>query len=93
MVLKGGTGIRKAYFPDYRFSDDLDFTLIEEMNIDELKTKMEDIIKKCEVESEISFVDELNVIENVNGFRIDIYFQISQKVNLQNKLYNPLIKK
>lgn len=25
-VLKGGTALRKLYFPDYRFSEDLDFT-------------------------------------------------------------------
>jgi len=26
LVLKGGTALRKFYFPDYRFSEDLDFT-------------------------------------------------------------------
>lgn len=30
MALKGETGIRKVYIEDYRFSDDLDFTLLEE---------------------------------------------------------------
>jgi predicted nucleotidyltransferase component of viral defense system len=29
MALKGGTGIRKVYIGNYRFSDDLDFTLLE----------------------------------------------------------------
>jgi hypothetical protein len=27
LVFKGGTVLKKAYFPDYRFSEDLDFTL------------------------------------------------------------------
>ena len=27
MVFKGGTSIKKIYFPDGRFSEDLDFTL------------------------------------------------------------------
>ena len=26
LVFKGGTCLRKCYFPDYRFSEDLDFT-------------------------------------------------------------------
>ncbi len=26
MVFKGGTVLKKVYFPDYRFSEDLDFT-------------------------------------------------------------------
>jgi len=30
LVFKGGTVLKKAYFEDYRFSEDLDFTLINE---------------------------------------------------------------
>src|SRR5262249_2284487 len=29
LVLKGGNSLRKIYFPDTRFSDDLDFTAIQ----------------------------------------------------------------
>ena len=28
-VLKGGTGLRKVYFKNYRFSEDLDFTMLK----------------------------------------------------------------
>lgn len=34
MALKRGTGIRKVYIENYRFSDDLDFTLLEAINKD-----------------------------------------------------------
>jgi len=30
LAFKGGTAIKKAYIPDYRFSEDLDFTLLEQ---------------------------------------------------------------
>jgi predicted nucleotidyltransferase component of viral defense system len=30
LLFKGGTCIKKCYIPDYRFSEDLDFTLAEE---------------------------------------------------------------
>lgn len=30
LVFKGGTVLKKIYFPDYRFSEDLDFTLLDE---------------------------------------------------------------
>ena len=33
LVLKGGTALRKAYFPGYRFSEDLDFTGIGSLDI------------------------------------------------------------
>jgi len=29
LVFKGGTVLKKVYFPDYRFSEDLDFTLLD----------------------------------------------------------------
>src|SRR3989338_2181439 len=30
LVFKGGTALRKAYFPDYRLSADLDFTVVSD---------------------------------------------------------------
>ncbi len=36
MALKGGTGIRKVYIEQYRFSDDLDFTLTKQYEPDHL---------------------------------------------------------
>jgi len=36
-IFKGGTCLKKSYFPDYRFSEDLDFTLLKnDFRIDEL---------------------------------------------------------
>ncbi|MHB1326063.1 MAG: nucleotidyl transferase AbiEii/AbiGii toxin family protein [Thermoleophilia bacterium] len=31
LVFKGGTALKKIYFPDYRYSEDLDFTLRKEI--------------------------------------------------------------
>lgn len=42
LLFKGGTAIKKCYIPDYRFSEDLDFTLTD-------ATTLDDIIKKLEV--------------------------------------------
>jgi predicted nucleotidyltransferase component of viral defense system len=35
MVFKGGTVLKKVYFDDYRFSEDLDFTLLDKVNSNE----------------------------------------------------------
>ncbi|RLF37112.1 MAG: CRISPR-associated protein Csx11, partial [Thermoplasmata archaeon] len=40
MAFKGGTGIRKAYIKNYRFSDDLDFTLLEKISFKDLTNKV-----------------------------------------------------
>ncbi|MBW6474015.1 MAG: nucleotidyl transferase AbiEii/AbiGii toxin family protein [Anaerolineaceae bacterium] len=37
LVFKGGTCLRKCYFPDYRFSENLDFTAIRHLSPSEMK--------------------------------------------------------
>jgi predicted nucleotidyltransferase component of viral defense system len=41
LVLKGGTALRKCYFPDYRFSADLDFTLGQSLSSQEFRAETE----------------------------------------------------
>lgn len=36
MAFKGGTALKKSYYPDYRFSEDLDFTLRIDLSHDDL---------------------------------------------------------
>ena len=36
IVFKGGTVLKKVYFDDYRYSEDLDFTLITDRSNDQL---------------------------------------------------------
>ena len=42
LVFKGGTCLRKAYFPGYRFSEDLDFTSREVLGCDVLLQALND---------------------------------------------------
>ena len=37
LAFKGGTALKKCYFGDYRFSEDLDFTLIEDTSWEEIE--------------------------------------------------------
>lgn len=37
MVFKGGTALKKCYYPDYRFSEDLDFTLLADLSHDSVR--------------------------------------------------------
>jgi len=74
MVLKGGTGIRKIYIKNYRFSDDLDFTLLEMMNKDTLAKLAEEAVLEAKEESGVNFSNEIQIEENLNGFEVIIYF-------------------
>jgi predicted nucleotidyltransferase component of viral defense system len=41
LVFKGGTALRKVYFPDWRYSEDLDFTVKRDMPKHELRRYLE----------------------------------------------------
>ncbi|MBE0524900.1 MAG: nucleotidyl transferase AbiEii/AbiGii toxin family protein [Methanosarcinales archaeon] len=75
-VLKGGTGIRKLYIRNYRFSEDLDFTMQKKMG----KAKIEEIIRTAiqtaREDSGIGFLDDIKSVQNTNGYRFDVYFRI-----------------
>jgi predicted nucleotidyltransferase component of viral defense system len=78
MVLKGGTCIRKVYFENYRFSDDLDFTLLSELEIDELKEQIANAAEKTREESGINIINN-GIKSNDNGYEATLSFQIKQR--------------
>ena len=76
IALKGGTGIRKLYISNYRFSEDLDFTILKNMGKAEIKENIRTSIQTVKLDSSIEFLNEIKFRENVNGYKIDIYFRI-----------------
>ncbi|HSW92978.1 MAG TPA: nucleotidyl transferase AbiEii/AbiGii toxin family protein [Gammaproteobacteria bacterium] len=46
LVFKGGTALRRCHFPEYRFSEDLDFTLLQSLSFEELKQELEPIYEE-----------------------------------------------
>ena len=42
LVFKGGTALKKCYFPDYRFSEDLDFTLAQPVAFETIRGELEE---------------------------------------------------
>jgi hypothetical protein len=60
IAFKGGTSIKKCYVLDYRFSEDLDFTLLQEISFEELLTELEPVFDYVKKNSgiEMSFARE-----------------------------------
>lgn len=55
-VLKGGTAIRKIYFPEtWRFSEDLDFTVTYKKDANEIRESMQDVFERLRIESGINY--------------------------------------
>jgi len=76
MALKGGTGIRKAFLDGYRFSDDLDFTLLGDYGVDDIEDRVKDAVISARRESGINFEDVIAFAEVENGYRGSVYFRI-----------------
>ena len=54
LAFKGGTVLKKAYFEDYRFSEDLDFTLIDEIvSNEQIFTEFNNLFEFIKEESNI----------------------------------------
>jgi len=93
MAFKGGTCLRKVYFEEYRFSDDLDFTLLEETNISDLEEIILNSIQQAKTQSNIEFIDEINSKEVRNGYSFDIYFRITRTTGSPLKIKIDITKK
>lgn len=55
LVFKGGTALKRCYFGDYRFSEDLDFTLTGEMPLEPILAGLEDVYAQVRSASGIPF--------------------------------------
>ncbi|MDQ2993676.1 MAG: nucleotidyl transferase AbiEii/AbiGii toxin family protein [Pseudomonadota bacterium] len=55
IVFKGGTALRRCHFPEYRFSEDLDFTLLHAMPFDMIKAELESLYAEVKSASNITF--------------------------------------
>ena len=52
---KGGTALKRCYFGDYRFSEDLDFTLLEAVSMDEILRRLDAVYRGVRENSGIEF--------------------------------------
>ena len=77
LVFKGGTALRKCYFPNYRFSEDLDFT---SRTTDYKLTRkvLNDVIKTAKNSSGILFhiqeISDLRYKNNLTGYQAKLKY-------------------
>lgn len=78
-AFKGGTALRKLYFPDYRYSQDLDFTITRALSESELQTALGHAALAVERTSGIiSRVADVTTVREVPGeeaYRARIEYQ------------------
>jgi uncharacterized protein len=55
LAFKGGTALRRCYFENHRFSEDLDFTLLGAIELDEILNHLETLYAQIRIQSGIGF--------------------------------------
>ena len=55
LVFKGGTALKRCYFGDYRFSEDLDFTLATDLSFKSILSGLEEVYSEVRSASGIPF--------------------------------------
>lgn len=66
LVFKGGTALRKVYFTDWRYSEDLDFTAKHEMKEEELRQSLDEWYSQVEQTSQIRLTTKM--LHKPNGY-------------------------
>ncbi len=92
LIFKGGTSIGKAFIQDYRFSDDLDFTLSSDMTQEETTTLINKA--KNDVRDEIGtiFEDAAPFKDVASGWKIKIHYASRLISNLRIRLILDITK-
>jgi predicted nucleotidyltransferase component of viral defense system len=69
LAFKGGTALKRCYFSDYRFSEDLDFTLIEAISLEDLLHRLKSVYAVVRERSGITFgFDRTDHREHANSY-------------------------
>jgi len=72
-IFKGGTALRKTYFRDWRYSEDLDFTVTRNMTKEELRQILDTWYRQVEQSSRISLTTRM--LHKPDGYaRVRIQF-------------------
>jgi Nucleotidyl transferase AbiEii toxin, Type IV TA system len=79
-IFKGGTCLKKCFFETYRFSEDLDFTLRNEANLDEV------FLKRVFGEIGTWIYDETGIEIPADQMEFDLYRNPRGNVSCQGKI-------
>ena len=63
LILKGGNGLRKAFFPETRFSKDLDFSTQAELNLPQVRTEINNVCRQGREICGVKFETDRNTLE------------------------------
>ncbi len=67
LAFKGGTALKKIYFPEYRYSEDLDFTVVRAIDADEIPSALQQALNRLAASQGFQFEMQEARIEKRDG--------------------------
>ncbi len=81
LVFKGGTVLKKFYFKDYRYSEDLDFTLVEDAVSDEdIQRSFTEVFEYVKDEANIPLAMEDFGIHETGNINFYISYRATRRI-------------
>src|SRR5271168_1421467 len=80
-VFKGGTCLKKCYFETYRFSEDLDFTITDEAQLDQA------FLMKAFGDVSAWIYDEAGIEIPADRLRFDVYRNKRERLAAEGRVY------
>ena len=102
LSFKGGTALKRCYFGDYRFSEDLDFTLTASMTFEELRRRLDPVYEAVREASGIVFnFDREDRQQHQNSYTFYLHYvgplpggsDVKVDVTLKEKVVYPLAER
>ena len=99
LAFKGGTALKRCYFGDYRFSEDLDFTLLQPTPNEELQRRLESVYADVQEASGIVFTfDREDRHQHANSYTFYLRYMgplprgndVKVDITLRERLVYPL---
>ncbi len=93
LILKGGTAIRKVYFPEWRLSEDLDFTVLRSTTAQQVREYFDLVFKALMGTSNIAYAVDA-FFASPNSILVDVQYvgplrfknRIAHDISLREKL-------
>lgn len=93
MIFKGGTALRKVFYPEWRLSEDLDFTILQKISPKVIRQSFEEIFPLLEEKSKITFSFD-SFAPSTHAILADVQFagplgfknRIAHDISLREKL-------
>ncbi|MBU1121426.1 MAG: nucleotidyl transferase AbiEii/AbiGii toxin family protein [Candidatus Omnitrophota bacterium] len=90
LVFRGGTSLKKVYFPDYRFSEDLDFLVSDKENLAEYEHRIDDFLEEISLKSPFQLDKRLEV--NKDRLQFFILYDLFTEIKAVKELKVDILK-